>query len=306
MASLLIFRQVIVGGRSMSDQMLIKDGKIYLTTEEGQKLEQPETQLEEMFRSECLPPLNGAALPDGIKFYEWRPPYFLVVHQLPPHVRQFRWIANDSPARFGPETKYRKVRLSVPYSIVFALYFQQGDRLFISDQNELYFRNEPLRGKDDRLCYPALLNISRIPLGKRDQAWVCTQYLGHRSEGSWIDQLQFLLDHVWNGGFNLSSEDHEGASWYGCSKGIHPDLHPVEKWEKATAGNDAFALSVPWKPAPMNVEEVMENILENHLLGQRLAFGATKAAAKPLGVVNRFLNFAVKPAPKTRTRRKKT
>ncbi len=289
----------------MSDQMLIKDGKIVLTTEEGQTAEHPEAKLEEMLRGELLPPLNGTALPDGVKFYEWRPPYFLVVHQLPPHVRQFRWIANDSPARFGPDTKYRKVRLSIPYTITVALFFQQGNRLFISDQNELYFRNEPLRSREDSLCYPALLNISRIPLGTRDQAWICTQYLEYPPAGTWIDQLQSLLEHVWNGGFNLSSEDHEGESWYGASKGIHAQLHPVENWEKATASHDAFALGVPWKPAPMKVGKLMETILENHLGGgYPLADGTV--ATKPLSLVNRFMNFALKVSAKPKTRKKKT
>ena len=296
-----------MGARPMSDQMLIKDGKILLTTEEGKSVEKPESQLEDMLRGELLPPLNGTAFPDGIKFYDWKPPYFLVVHQLPPHVRQFRWIANDSPARFGPETKYRKVRLSIPYTITFSVFMHQRNKMFICDQNELYFRNEPLRTKKDKLCYPALLNISRIPQhgNKRDMAWICTQYLGNRGAGTWIDQLQTLLEHVWNGGFNLSSEDHEGASWYGASEGIHKELHPVEKWEKATASNDAFALTVPWKPAPLTVEELMETIMKNHQANtQNALVNPDGTVAKPLGLVNRFMNFTLKPVIKPRIRKK--
>src|SRR5207302_4525459 len=97
-------------------QLSIQNGKVMLTTDEGQQVERPEAQLVEMLRREILPPLNGTALPDGVKFLEWREPFMLLVHQLPPHVRQFRWIANDSPSRFGPGTKYRKVRLSIPYT----------------------------------------------------------------------------------------------------------------------------------------------------------------------------------------------
>src|SRR5262249_10456769 len=89
-------------GADMSDQILIHNGKVVLTTEEGQKLERAETLLLDMLRHEYLPPLNGTAFPDGIKLYEWREPFLLVVHQTPPHVRQMRWIANDSPERFGP------------------------------------------------------------------------------------------------------------------------------------------------------------------------------------------------------------
>ncbi len=279
----------------MSDQLTIKDGKIYLTTEEGQTLERDESKLVDMLRDEFLPPLNGSALPDGVKFTEWRPPYFLVVHQMPPHVRQFRWIANDSPARFGPETKYRKVRLSIPYSITFAMYFQQVKGLFISQGNELYFRNEPLRSKEEKLCYPALLNISKILSARRNRAWVCTQYLRYGKNADWTGQLQSLLDHIWNGGFNLSSEDHEGASWYGESKKIK-NIHPVEEWEKATEKDEAFGLSVPWLEAPLKVGELMDAMF-SEMRGIQSAMPAPKSRRSKVGpknLVNRFLNYALK------------
>src|SRR5690242_7271761 len=108
----------------MADQLTIQGGKVVLVTEEGQQLERTESQLIDMLRGEFLPPLKDSALPDGVKFLDWRPPLLLVVHQMPPHVRQFRWIADNSPARFGPGTVYRKVRLSIPYAITFALYAQ--------------------------------------------------------------------------------------------------------------------------------------------------------------------------------------
>src|SRR4051794_20581100 len=146
----------------MADQLTVQDGKVVLTTDEGRKLERPEAQLVEMLRREVVPPLGGAALPDGVKFVEWREPFLLVVHQLPPHVRLVHWIADDSPRPYGPGTKYRKVRLSIPYAVTFALYFQSGGGLSLAGANELYFRNKPLRSRDDRLGYPALLNVSAI------------------------------------------------------------------------------------------------------------------------------------------------
>jgi hypothetical protein len=278
----------------MSDQLTIEKGKVVITTEEGQRVERPEGQLLEMLRGEFVPPLRDAALPDGVKFYDWRPPYLVVVHQQPPHVRQFRWIANDSPVPFGPGTKYRKVRLSIPYAVTFAVYAQQNDNLFLIGNNELYFRNEPLRGRNDRLGYAALLNVSRIPTGKRDRAWICTQYLRWPPDADWTVQLQALLDHTWNGGFNRSSEAHEGASWYGASQGVHPDLHPVERWEKASAANDAFALGVPWKPAPLTVAQIIDSLFEEH---QQAAAGRPvklPRGKKPAGLVGRFLNFVAR------------
>jgi hypothetical protein len=274
----------------MPDQLTIEKGKVVITTEEGERLERPEGQLLEMLRGEFVPPLREAALPDGVKFYDWRPPYLVLVHQQPPHVRQFRWIADDSPVAFGPGTKYRKVRLSIPYAITFAVYAQKGDGLFLIGNNELYFRNEPLRGRGDRLGYPALLNVSRIPAPKRERAWICTQYLLWPPDADWTVQLQALLEHTWNGGFNHSSEAHEGASWYGASQGVHPDLHPVDRWEKASAVNDAFALSVPWQPVSLTVAEIVDCLFEE----QQQASGRpvkTPRRMKPVGLVSRFLNF---------------
>jgi hypothetical protein len=278
----------------MADQLTIQGGKVVLVTEEGQEVERTEAQLLDMLRDEFLPPLRGSALPDGVKFFEWRPPMLLVVHQLPPHVRQFRWIADNSPVRFGPGTVYRKVRLSIPYAVTFALYAQQGERLFLIGNNELYFRNEPLRTRSDTLGYPALLNISRIPMPKRERAWICTQYLQWTPEADWTGQLQALLEHTWNGGFNLSSEDHEGASWYSASKGIHRELHPVEKWEKASAANDAFAISVPWKPVPLNVADIIECMFEeNQQMAAHLS-GRPARRKKSPSLVSRFMNFVLK------------
>ncbi len=277
----------------MSDQLILRNGKAVLTTEEGQELERPESLLGDMLRQEYSPPLNGAAFPDGFKFHEWREPFYIVVHQTPPHVRQLRWIANDSPKKFGPGTKYRKVRLSLPYSITFAVFFQQGQGLFLGPSNELYFRNEPLKDKSDRLGYPALLNISKIPVGKRLKAWICTQYLKCPPGQDWIGQLHALLEHTWNGGFNLSSEHHEGASWWGESKGVHPDLHPVEKWEQATSAKESFALGVPWKPVSMTVGELMDCILEECTTGMAASLAKPKGK-KPGSIIQRFLNFAQK------------
>jgi hypothetical protein len=271
----------------MADQLTLQNGKVLLTTEEGQLLERPEADLVAMLRGEFLPPLGETSLPDGVKFYEWRPPLLLVVHQFPPHVRQFRWIAPDSPQEFGPGTVYRKVRLSIPYAITFALYHQQNNRLFLAGDNELYFRNEPLHCRSDCLGYPALLNVSRIKTNKRERAWICTQYLRWPPTADWTGQLEALLEHTWNGGFNLSSEHHEGASWYGASRGVHRDLHPVERWEKASAANDAFALTVPWKPVPLTVGEIMESLFEEHGLPNR---GRRK---KPPGLASRFMTYAL-------------
>jgi hypothetical protein len=282
----------------MADSLTLQGGKLVLTTEEGRRTELPESHLLDMLRREMVPPLNGTALPDGVKFVEWREPFMIVVHQLPPLARQVRWIADDSPSEYGPGTTYRRVRLSLPYAITFAVYFQCGDGLFLAGNNELYFRNEPLRSKSDSLAYPALLNISKIEAGKRTRAWICTQHLQNRPGIDWSQQLCALLEHTWNGAFNRSSEHHEGSSWYTASKGVHCDLHPVERWEQASSANDAFGLTVPWKPAAHSVGQIIDQLVEESresmaipmFLPRRLA-RTQKAAAN---LVARFINFMAK------------
>lgn len=277
----------------MPDQMLIEKGKVVLTTEEGQRVERPERQLVDMLRGEFVPPLSDCALPDGVKFWEWRAPLFLVVHQQPPHVRQLRWIAPDSPEMHGEGVKYRPVRLSLPYAITFAVYSLNQGRLYLTGANELYFRNAPIHSRADKLCFPALLNISRIGTTRRPRAWVCTQYLRYNPKVDWSEQLQALLEHVWNGGFNLSSEVHEGKSWFTASRGVHRDLQTVEAWEKASEANDAFALGVKWKAAPLSIGELMDAMLEEQ--GQPPAFLEKKRARKKdPGLVARFMNHVLK------------
>jgi len=266
----------------MPDELIVHKGQVVLRTEEGRELSRPEEQLLAMLRAELVPPWNGRALPDGVKFYDWRPPWFVVVHQSPPHVRQLRWIAPDSPVPYGEGVVYRKVRLSLPYAIALAVYEHVGDALCLSQTNELYFRNEPLRSRDDGLCFPALLNISRIETPLREKAWICTQYLDYDPTADWSEQLQSLLEHAWNGGFNLSSENHEGASWFGLSEGAHPDLHSVENWERASAADDAFALTVPWRPSLLSLGQVIDCIFEE----------CRQGPGKPPDLPARFLNFA--------------
>ena len=276
----------------MADQLVIQDGRVVVTTEEGRKIERSEAHLLAMLRREFVPPLDAAALPDGTKFLEWRDPVLLLVHQMSPQVRLLRWIKADSRRPFGPGTKYRQVRLSIPYAITFATYIRHGKHLFLANWNDLYFRNEPLRSLGDRLSFPALLNISRILLPKREAAWICTQHLQRTGIAGWTEQLAVLLDHTWNGAFNLSSEHHEGASWYTLSQGVHQDLHPVQRWEQATAADEAFALKVPWKPAPLTVGELMDCLLQQHDDAERVEWLAWPRPAKSrASLVHRFLNF---------------
>jgi hypothetical protein len=179
----------------------------------------------------------------------------------------------------------------MPYAIIFAMFCQYGPYLSLIGCNELYFRNEPLKSKEDMLGFPALLNVSRIEIKGRSRSWICTQYLECPAQAPWPTQLASLLDHTWNGAFNRSSEHHEGASWYGESKGIHKELHPISRWEKASKKNDSFALSIPWKPAKHNVGQLIDAMLSEcsgkvRTTGLARARGTSKSS-----IVARLMNY---------------
>ncbi len=283
----------------MSDKLILENGRALLTTDEGRQLELEESKLVDMLRADFEPPINGSALPDGVKFIEWRPPLLCVVHQMPPHVRQLKWIKDDSPAPYGPGTTFSMRRLSVPYSVTFAIYVRHDSRLQLMGYNELYFRNEPLRSRDDPLCYPALLNVSWIETGTRTRCWVCTQHLAHAAKDDWTRQLCNLLDHTWNGAFNLSSEKHEGKSTFGASQGVHQALKSVGSWEQASAQDDAFALKVPWLKCPLNVGQQMDAMLQEcrPAAAESLLIRAARCKPTP-SLAARFLNFAQKTVGK--------
>ena len=276
----------------MPDKLIIENGIVKAMTDEGLTLASGEADLQAMLAADYTPPLGDVTLPDGVKIVEWQKPYLVVVHQTSPHVRRLRWIAEDSPREFGPGTKYRSVRLSLPYAITFAMYVQYRNALSLTGYNELYFRNEPLRSRRDLVCFPALLNISAIHTPTRTRAWICTEHLSRREGADWTGQLSELLDHTWNGGFNRSSEHHEGASWYGASENVHSQLHPVRKWEAATAADECFGLKVPWKTAPLCAQEIIESMIaECQQSSWSSMMHRHPVPSGPASIVQRFVNF---------------
>ncbi len=222
-------------------------------------------------------------LPDGVKAVRQTACGLVVVHQTPPRPWSFKWIAEDSPARWGPGTKYRTVRLALPYLVVLAV-FEEGPRgaLLLSGRNECFFTNEPLdrAGMETKLCYPALLNCSRLPSDPGNNlAWVCTQHLDRSVLLGLPDiasavrvGLGALLQHLLETGFNYSSEDHELNSWYSetVAAGVDERISSIPAWEAASAANPVFALDVPWLDTGQSLGQIVGRIVDLYA-GQRPA-----------------------------------
>jgi hypothetical protein len=221
------------------------------------------------------PDTADVVLPDGVKALVPTANGCILVHQTTPRVFNFRWIANDSPAPFGKKTKYRQVRIGLPYLIVLAGFKNGGSEIMrLSNRNECFFSNHPLDklGFDSELFYPALLNCSKFPSDKDNPlSWICTQHLDRSPldeektlQSSLRAGMAMLLRHLLESGFNHSSEEHELSSWF--SETVKADVDPrvasVEAWEDATRNDPCFALDVPWLETGCTLGQVTHRIAE--------------------------------------------
>ena len=210
-------------------------------------------------------------LPDGIRTVVSRGRATVWVHERPPQVCNLRWISPDSPVPFGPRTRYRNVRIALPYLIVLAVFLRgDDDRMTLSGANECFFRTEPLKTPSDPLCYPALLNCSKFtPAEGKPLAWICTSRMHPGAGGSATtgdsmqDQFNALRHCLLETGFNLSSERHEGTSWFTESVHVDRRISTIENWERATAEDPLFVLDVPWIPTGLGLGQVIDRIFDN-------------------------------------------
>jgi hypothetical protein len=211
--------------------------------------------------------------PDGVKALRAEGGVTIVVHQTCPQVHSFKWIAKDSPAPFGSGAKYRNVRIGLPYLVTLAV-FRNGPGTggpMLSEFNECFFRTAPLESFDDELFYPALLNCSKFtPPDGRPLSWICTQHLNLAalakepiSSRRVRQSLRILMHCLLETGFNYSSENHEGSSWFTESIQVDPRVSTVDAWQDATTADPLFVLEVPWLKTGHALGQVTQRIFKN-------------------------------------------
>ena len=220
------------------------------------------------------------------------------IYEREPQPYNFKWIAPDSAAPFGRGTKYREVSISLPYLVVFAAFtIVPPGRLSLSNANEAFFRNAPIRSPDDELFFPGLLNCSLFDSApERPLAWICTQHLdrsfdreqdlNRRMNGGFKALLHCLLE----AGFNYSSEKHEGMSGFTASQKVDERVSTVENWEAASKKSPLFVLDLPWLPTGCSVATVTERIFKR----MNAARPGLKTAADVARIV---FNQKPRPAP---------
>jgi hypothetical protein len=258
------------------EEVIIRDREIWTVSPEGQRARMDLEEFARVFnRLNGQPGIQDLILPDGVKLVKSRGPMMVWVYEQSPRLSSLKWIAKDSPVPFGKRTKYRTVRIALPYLVVLAVFEKDmGDRFQLSHKNECYFRNEPIKSPKDALSYPALLNCSKFePQEGQPLSWICTANMDLRSLALETNDnkrmrkaFSALLHCLLETGYNLSSEHHEASSWFTESTGVDPRVSTIEAWEKATSKKWDFVLDVPWLPTGFTLEGVVERIFQNACL----------------------------------------
>jgi hypothetical protein len=247
------------------DPLSIEGDLIHAVSPEGQKATMTVDELLKQANRRRMSS-RGVVLPDGVKYLDSKGHTTIWVHETPPRVYGFKWIAEDSPARFGPGAKYREVRIALPYLIVLAAF--EGEML--SPQNECFFRTAPLEDEGDELFYPALLNCSKFtPPEGRPLSWICTAKVGPEAYPRCRNRNQrlragfrALMRCLLETGFNYSSEDHEGSSWFTESTRCDPRVSSVQRWEEETSKDKLFVNDVQWLKTGLSLRQVIDRMYE--------------------------------------------
>ncbi len=256
-------------GEKGLDSVVIEGNMVSATTPEGVVARVPLAQLLEQV-SAVRQTTGDAVLPQGVRVVNSRGPVTIWVHETPPHIASFKWIKDNSPAPYGSGTKYDIVRISLPYTLVFAV-FTGNNQL---GSNECFFRNEPLETLDDELLYPGLLNCSSVNEPGQEKegrplSWICTQHLNYNAipaekNAQQRELLTRLLHCLNETGFNRSSENHEGSSWFEKSSKAIPQIKTIGEWEEQTKKDSMFAIDVPWLKTGFSVRQMIERLFKNH------------------------------------------
>jgi hypothetical protein len=199
---------------------------------------------------------DGSPLPDGVRYLRHRGHATVVVLELSPQVRQVRWIAARSSQPFGAGARYEGITLAFPYIVIVVL-FSNG---CLSGYQQLFYRTEAIASERDALYLPNLLNVAD---GYGQKCWLCLANMEDVSRLPWNRKVQRVVEHVWEAGFNRSSEHHEGNSyWQQMSEAnLDPRISSLESWEKATKADPFFMLDIKWRPAGLTVKQAVDAML---------------------------------------------
>ena len=191
-------------------------------------------------------------IPETVRFAWRRGDAAVLVMEQKPVCHTVRWLTDDSPVPFGRGAKYREARLAFPF-VVLVVAFHDGN---LTGQQQCFYRRAPLAAIGDELLLPNLLNVARA----YDQTcWLCLANLNQNmAQMSWDERVRRLWTHLFQAGFNASSEHHEGNSYWQTMRSVDRRVASVAEWEQESARNPLFPLAVEWRASGKTVEAVME------------------------------------------------
>jgi len=235
----------------------------------------------------CMQPtgLNKEPMPDCVR---WKIDAFnssIYVVELDPGLRAIRWIKDDSPAPYGSKATYSDRSLATPF-VTMVMVVRGG---FIAHA-EVFFRNQKLKSLESKLFYPTLLNVSPDSYGCK--VWMCTQYLETNPAWGINRTLQEVFMHLWGGGFNRSSEKHEGSSSFSLckEKGIDERVADVNRWEEESKKDPNFVLKVSWLPVGETLKACIDRTIRalgcNYVMNSSSGLGAAVVAHRNMEVLS--------------------
>lgn len=237
-----------------NDQVCLSDGR---RTAAAVKI----TKFAEAITHNTVRGMDALPLADNLKWRIDCRTTSIAVVELKPELRWIKWIRTDSPEPFGPNATVSDHKLATPYTIVIIPFRRKR----LVHRVQLFYRNRPLENLDGaggRLYWPNLLNVS--PHAHGCLAWCCTQYLDVSNITPNVNAgLQAVVNHLWGGQFNLSSEAHEGKSTFSKAVADRVDarITNVERWHAASEADPDFVLSVKWRSTGKTVRDVLEREL---------------------------------------------
>lgn len=194
-------------------------------------------------------------IPDTVRFGWQRAGACVLVMEQKPACRTVRWLADDSRVPFGRGATYRDARLAFPYMVVIVAF----DHGCLTGQQQCFYRRAPLAGLDNELLLPNLLNVAN---GYDQLCWLCLANLNpDMSSLDWTDRVRRIWSHLFEAGFNASSEHHEGNSYWQTMRSLDQRLASVAEWERESARDPLFPLSVEWQASGKSVAGVMDEMM---------------------------------------------
>ena len=152
-----------------------------------------------------------------------------------PKVRTVQWLTDSSPADFGKGAVYRPARLAFPF-LVIGIVFRSGS---LTGVQECWYRTQPLETLEDELLLPNLYNVSVDSYDQ--QCWLCLANLkADLTRMTWNQKVAAIRSHLWGGGWNRSSEVHEGKSYWSVMQSVDPRVGSVPAWEQASRADCFF------------------------------------------------------------------